>query len=154
MLPLIIAAAGAYLIGSSKVSKFVDGGTVNGKYKIFTKIENEGGNGADYINFYIGNNKIGYVEYAYDGSSFSIGLPLNAKEFYMASIEVYKDYRGKNYSEPMIDYVKKYAESLGATIITLRVDYGMGGGNERNPDYGLEKIYLKNGFKYTWGKDE
>jgi hypothetical protein len=35
----------------------------------------------------------------------------------------------------------------------LRVDEGMGF-SKRNPNKGLEKLYLKNGFKYLFTEDE
>ena len=128
--------------------RYAGGGDIE-KYKIFN-IQKKG----NYINFYIGNNKIGYVEYYYYGGNISDNIEIFHDEFYMAMIELYEEYRGKNYSEIMIEYIKDYAKSLGATIITLRVDYGMGFGSERNPNYGLEKIYLKNGFKYSFTEEE
>jgi GNAT superfamily N-acetyltransferase len=108
----------------------------------------------DFINFYIGKEKIGYIEYFYYGDAISNHMPVNEKEWYLAMIEVYDKFKGNNYSEFMLNYAKKYAESLGATIITLRVDYGMGFGSERNPDLGLEKLYLANGFEYTYTEEE
>ena len=130
---------------------YADGGELENveKYKIFN-VQKEG----NYINFYIENNKIGYIEYYYYGGSITEHISNAEDEFYMAMIKVYEEYRGKNYSEIMIEYVKDYAKSLGATIITLRVSYGMGFSEKRNPNYGLEKIYLKNGFNYLWSEKE
>jgi GNAT superfamily N-acetyltransferase len=136
------------IIDNNPDIRYAGGGDIE-KYKIFN-IQKKG----NYINFYIGNNKIGYVEYYYYGGNISDNIEIFHDEFYMAMIELYEEYRGKNYSEIMIEYIKDYAKSLGATIITLRVDYGMGFGSERNPNYGLEKIYLKNGFKYSFTEEE
>ncbi len=108
----------------------------------------------DCLTFYLSDKEIGYVEYDYDGSAISEHLPKEEKEFYLAMIEVYPEYRGLDYSSQMIDIVKKYAKELGATIITLKVDYGMGFGSKRNPEKSLEKLYLSKGFKYSFTEDE
>jgi GNAT superfamily N-acetyltransferase len=68
-------------------------------------------------------------------------------------IEVYKEYEGNNLSKYILDYIKKYAKQLGATIITLRVDYGLGY-TERNTNSYLDKIYIKNGFNYYFTDKE
>lgn len=108
----------------------------------------------DYINYYINSDKkIGYVEYYYDGGSFSEHLSKYEKEFYIGMIEVYKEFRGNDYATQIINNIKKIAKQKGATIITLRVDEGMGF-SKRNPNKGLEKLYLKNGFKYLFTEDE
>jgi GNAT superfamily N-acetyltransferase len=109
----------------------------------------------DYVNYYINGDKIGYIEYYYDGGTFSEYLP-NAdkhKEFHIAMLELYDDFKGNNYSTQMLNHIKKFAKEKGATIITLRVDYGVGFA-ERQPDRGLEKLYLKNGFKYLHNEEE
>lgn len=106
----------------------------------------------DYINYYIDKDKIGYIEYYYDGSNFTDSL-LGQKEFYIAMIEVYDDFRGNDYSTKMLNHIKNFAKQKGATIITLRVDEGLGFTN-RQPGKGLEKLYLKNGFKYLYSEDE
>jgi GNAT superfamily N-acetyltransferase len=109
----------------------------------------------DYINYYINDEKIGYIEYYYDGGTFSEYLP-NAnkhKEFYIAMIEVFDKFRGNDYSTKMINHIKKYAKEKGATIITLRVDDGMGF-TKRQSNKGLERLYLKNGFKYQHNEDD
>lgn len=108
----------------------------------------------DYINYYINDKKIGYIEYYY-GGSFSEYLP-NAnkhKEFYIAMIEVFDNFKGNDYSTLMINHIKKYAKEKGATIITLRVDDGLGF-TKRQSNKGLERLYLKNGFKYQHSEDE
>jgi GNAT superfamily N-acetyltransferase len=53
----------------------------------------------------------------------------------------------------MINHIKKYAKEKGATIITLRVDDGMGF-TKKQSNKGLERLYLKNGFKYQHSEDE
>ena len=109
----------------------------------------------DYINYYINDTKIGYIEYYYDGETFSEYLPNSNKhrEFYIAMIEVFDGFRGNDYSTQMINHVKKYAKERGATIITLRVDDGMGF-TKRQSDKGLERLYIKNGFKYQHSEDD
>lgn len=109
----------------------------------------------DYINYYINNEKIGYVEYYYDGGTFSEYLPNSNKhrEFYISMIEVFKDFRGNDYSTQILNHIKKFAKEKGATIITLRVDDGMGF-TKRHPNKGLEKLYLKYEFKNGSIKDE
>jgi GNAT superfamily N-acetyltransferase len=109
----------------------------------------------DYINYYINDEKIGYIEYYYDGGTFSEYLP-NAnkhKEFYIAMIEVFNKFRGNDYSTQMLNHIKKYAKEKGATIITLRVDGGIGF-TKRQSNKGLERLYLKNGFKYQHSEDD
>jgi GNAT superfamily N-acetyltransferase len=106
----------------------------------------------DYINYYINNDKIGYIEYYYDGSNFTDSLS-GQKEFYIAMIEVYDDFRGNDYSTKILNHIKDFAKEKSATIITLRVDEGLGFTN-RQPNKGLEKLYLKNGFKYLYTEDE
>jgi len=106
----------------------------------------------DYINYYIDKDKIGYIEYYYDGSNYTDSLS-GQKEFYIAMIEVYDDFRGNAYSTKMLNHIKNFAKQKGATIITLRVDEGLGFTN-RQPGKGLEKLYLKNGFKYLYSEDE
>jgi GNAT superfamily N-acetyltransferase len=101
----------------------------------------------------LNNNLIGYIEYQYDGTTFSEHIPSNEKEFYIEMIEVYKEFRGNVYASEMINHIKKYAKKLGATIITLRVDNGLGF-TKRTSDMGLEKLYLKNGFKYSHTEEE
>lgn len=109
----------------------------------------------DYINYYINNEKIGYVEYYYDGGTFSEYLPNSNKhrEFYISMIEVFKDFRGNDYSTQILNHIKKFAKEKGATIITLRVDDGMGF-TKRQPNKGLEKLYLRNDFKYQHSEYE
>ena len=111
--------------------------------------------GGDYIYYYLNNEKIGYVEYYYDGGYFSDHLPgyIHHKEFYLAMIEVFEDFRGNDYSTQILNHVKKFAKQKGATILTLRVDNGMGF-SRRVSDKGLEKLYLRNGFVYTHTEDE
>jgi GNAT superfamily N-acetyltransferase len=109
----------------------------------------------DYINYYINDEKIGYIEYYYDGGNFSEYLP-NAnkhKEFYIAMIEVFDNFKGNDYSTQMINHIKKYAKEKGATIITLRVDDGVGF-SKRQSSKGLERLYLKNGFNYQHSEDD
>lgn len=109
----------------------------------------------DYINYYInGDKKIGYVEYYYDGGTFSEHLSKYEKEFYIAMIEVYKEFRGNDYATQIINNIKKIAKQKGATIITLRVDEGLGSISKRKSYKGLEKLYLKNGFEYLFTEDE
>jgi GNAT superfamily N-acetyltransferase len=106
------------------------------------------------LSFYLGEKEIGYVEYEYDGTSISEHLNKDEKEFYLSMIEIYPEYRGNDYSSQIIDNVKKFAKELGATIITLRVDYGMGFGSKRNSNKGLEKLYLSKGFEYSFTEEE
>ena len=108
----------------------------------------------DKIYYFINNEKIGYINYYYDGSYISEHMDKNEKEFYIDMIEIYEKFRGNDYSSKMISHIKEYAKELGATIITLKVDYGMGFGSKRNPILGLEKLYLKNGFEYTFTEEE
>jgi GNAT superfamily N-acetyltransferase len=68
-------------------------------------------------------------------------------------IEVYDDFRGNDYSTKILNHIKDFAKEKSATIITLRVDEGLGFTN-RQPNKGLEKLYLKNGFKYLHTEDE
>ena len=109
----------------------------------------------DYTNYYINDKKVGYIEYYYDGGTFSEYLPdaNKHKEFYIGMIEVFEDFRGNDYSTEMLNHIKKFAKEKGATIITLRVDDGTGF-TKRQPNKGLEKIYLRNGFKYQHSEDE
>jgi len=109
----------------------------------------------DYLRYFINGDEIGYVEYHYEGTYFSEHLPnkKRQKEFYIATIVVYEKFRGNDYSTQMLDHVKDFAKQKGATIITLRVDHGMGFG-KREPNRGLEKIYLRNGFKYQHTEEE
>jgi GNAT superfamily N-acetyltransferase len=109
----------------------------------------------NYIIYYINSKKIGYVEYYYDGSYFSEHLPNRDKqrEFYIAMIEVFENFRGNEYSTKIINHIKEFAKEKGATIITLRVDDGIGF-TKRNPNMGLEKLYLNNGFKYQHTEEE
>lgn len=100
-------------------------------------------------------NEIGYIEYDYNGGSFSEHLDPNEKEFHLSMIEIKKEYRGiNNYASKMLDYIKNFAKKLGATIITLRVDYGMGYGGTRNPNDKLDRLYLKNDFIYSFTEEE
>lgn len=107
----------------------------------------------NHIYYYDDGIEIGYVEYYYDGGIFSENLPENSKEFYISMIEVYEKFRGKNYADKILTHIKTYASSKGATIITLRVDTGMGF-TLRQPDRGLERLYLRNGFKYMYSEEE
>jgi len=104
--------------------------------------------------FMDGENEIGYIDYEYDGRSFSEHLNSNEKEFYLAMIEINKEYRGNNYASKMLGFIKRFAKELGATIITLRVDYGIGYGENRNPNKALDRLYLKNGFNYSFTEEE
>jgi GNAT superfamily N-acetyltransferase len=106
------------------------------------------------IHYFIDNSEIGYLTYEYDGSNISDHIPSTEKEFYIDMIKIYDKFRGNDYSKDILDHVKKYAKQMGATIITLKVDYGMGFLNTRRPNYGLEKIYINNGFKYMYSEDE
>ena len=54
----------------------------------------------------------------------------------------------------MIQLTKDFAKDLGATIITLRVDHGMGYGSKRIKDDHLDNIYLKSGFKWSFTEEE
>jgi GNAT superfamily N-acetyltransferase len=108
----------------------------------------------DYIFYYMNSDKIGYVEYYYDEEAFSEHLPNYEKEFYIAMIEVYKEFRGNDYATQIINNIKEFAKEKGASIITLRVDYGMGSLSKRYPNKGLERLYLKNGFKYSFTEEE
>jgi len=107
----------------------------------------------NYIYYFINEDKIGYIEYYYDGLNHSENLE-NEKEFYISMIEVYKSFRANDYSKEMLNHIKDFAKQKGATIITLRVDYGMGDISKREPGFGLEKLYLRNGFKYLYTKEE
>jgi GNAT superfamily N-acetyltransferase len=109
----------------------------------------------DYVYYYINNEKIGFIEYYYDGGTFSENIPNidKEKEFYIAMIGVYDKFRGNNYSSQMLNFIKKFAKEKGATIITLRVDNGLGF-TKRTPNTGLEKRYLQNGIKYFHNEDE
>jgi GNAT superfamily N-acetyltransferase len=107
----------------------------------------------NYINYFIDDNKIGYIEYYYDGGCFSENLPNKEKEFYIAMIKVFDIFKGNDYSTRMLNTIKEFAKQKGATIITLRIDNGMGF-SKRQSDSGLEKLYLKNGFKYQHTEDE
>ena len=108
-----------------------------------------------YIYYFDNGVKVGYVEYYHTGdpSDNSDHMSMMDIEFYIGMIEVYKEFRGNDYSSKMLDQVKIFAKELGATIITLRVDSGMGF-NSRNPDFGLEKLYLRNGFDYLHTPEE
>jgi len=101
----------------------------------------------NYVNYFINGDKIGYIEYYYDGGQFSEYLPNLEKEFYIAMISVDEKFRGNDYSTLMINHIKIFAKEKGATIITLRVDDGLGF-SKRQSNKGLERLYLKNGFKY------
>lgn len=103
--------------------------------------------------YYMNENsqEIGYIEYLYTGSN--ISEEVYGKEFYISMIKVYKEFRGNDYSSEMIEHIKKYAKEKGANIITLKVDTGLGF-TERNPNNGLEKLYLKNGFDYMFSEEE
>lgn len=108
------------------------------------------------IKFFKDSINIGYVDYEFDGGTFSEYLPdgINSGEFYISMIKVFSEYRGMGFSSEMLKIVKKFAKRIGAKVITLRVDTGLGFGNKRNPDSGLERLYLKNGFKYLFDEDE
>lgn len=108
----------------------------------------------DFIYYFIDSKKIGYIEYYYVGGVFSEHISKKHKEFYISMIEVYKEFRGNDYASQMLNHIKIFAKQKGATIITLRVDEGSGGIFKRNSNVGLEKLYLKNGFKYLHSKDE
>ena len=101
----------------------------------------------NYVNYFINGDKIGYIEYYYDGGQFSEHLPNLEKEFYIAMISVDEKFRGNDYSTLMINHIKIFAKEKGATIITLRVDDGLGF-SKRQSNKGLERLYLKNGFKH------
>lgn len=104
------------------------------------------------IHFFSNDIEIGYVEYYYS-DSISIGIDRDEKEFYLAYIEVYPEFKGNDYASKILTLIKEYAASLGATIITLRIEYGMGYGL-RNPNNYLDRLYLKNGFKYSFTEEE
>lgn len=104
--------------------------------------------------FYLNNQKIGYVEYYYEGDAISDNVSSSEKEFYISFIKVYDNFKGSKLSYKMLDYVKNYARDLGATIITLRIDYGLGYSAERNKDNYLDKLYLNNGFQYKFSEKE
>ena len=61
-----------------------------------------------------GDDKIGYIEYYYDGGQFSEYLPNLEKEFYLAMISVDGEFRGNDYSTQMINYIKNFAKEKGA----------------------------------------
>lgn len=127
------------------------------KEEVFSKIEHgkPEKNGYNDVFFYVGRQKIGYIEYYYDGTAMSLHIPESEKEFYISMIEVYEKHRGNQYVDKMLDEIKKIAKNLGATIITLRVDYGMGyGSSNREPSGKLDRIYLRNGFEYTFSEKE
>ena len=133
-----------------RIRKFIST-TIHGYLKEQLQYKLDG----DYIYYFIGDDKIGYIEYYFDGGNFSEHLPnINEnKEFYISMIEVYKEFRGKDYATQMFNQIKTFAKKKGATIITLRVDYGLGF-DSRNVDKGLEKLYLKNKFKYQHTPEE
>ncbi len=108
----------------------------------------------DKIFFYDGKGLVGRIEYNYDGQKHSMYLDKDEKEFYLAYIHIEEDKRGNMYSKEILDWVKSYAKKLGATIITLRIDYGMGYGDNRNENDRLDRLYLKNGFQYTFTEEE
>jgi len=103
--------------------------------------------------FSIDSDTIGYIDYEYYGDAISEHTPSDEKEFYISMIEVYTEHSGNDFSSKILNHVKSYAKKLGATMITLRVDYGMGYNNRDNTGY-LDKIYLKNGFKYSFTENE
>ena len=106
------------------------------------------------LNFSLNGENISYLDYAFDGSTFSEYISSNEKEFYISMIEILPTFRGQNLTKKILDYTKKYAKKLGPTVITLRVDYGNGSITTRNPNKGLEKLYLTNGFNYMFTEEE
>lgn len=108
----------------------------------------------EYLFFYKNKEQIGEIQYFYNGTSMSFFVPDSEKEFYLEHIMVYPEHRGNRYADIMLEYVKKFAKSLGATIITLRVDYGLGYNKQRNPNSRLDKLYLKHGFQYSFTEKE
>ena len=102
------------------------------------------------INFLVNGTEIGYVDFYYNADIISDSLIdkiENGKEFYIMYLEVYPRARGKRYAEKMLSITEKYAKEKGATIITLRPDYG--GADKPDNPY-LDNIYLKNDFKYIF----
>ena len=111
------------------------------------------------IYFLVNGNRIGEVDFYYNGDIISDSLyelPKGyltiekAKEFYIKYIEVYPEYRGKRYTDKMLSITENYAKDKGATIITLRPDYG--GADKPDNPY-LDNIYLKNNFNYIFPND-
>ena len=107
----------------------------------------------DKINFFINGNEIGFVDYYYNADIISDSLIdkiENGKEFYIMYLEVYPKYRGKRYTDKILSITENYAKEKGATIITLRPDYG-GADKPENPY--LDNLYLKNDFNYIFPND-
>ena len=105
------------------------------------------------INFLVNGNEIGFVDYYYNADIISDSLIdkiENGKEFYIMYLEVYPKYRGKKYTDKMLSITENYAKERGATIITLRPDYG--GADKPETPY-LDNLYLKNDFKYIFPND-
>jgi len=109
--------------------------------------------GVGKIYFSINGTEIGYVDFWYNGDIISDSLIdkiENGREFYIMYIEVYPRARGKRYADKMLSITEKYAKERGATIITLRPDYG--GADKPDIPY-LDNIYLKNDFNYLFPND-
>jgi len=103
------------------------------------------------IIFKVHDEKIGDIWFDF-GPGFSPKIPASKKELYLATIEVQKSHRGNDYSSKMIDVLKDYAKEIGADVITLRADYGLGTPSKRGGK--LEQLYIKNGFKYSFTEEE
>lgn len=104
------------------------------------------------MTFYIKGIKIGYIEYYYYGNSISPNVDENEKELYLDYIEVSEKYRGNDYSSFMLSKIKEEAKKMGATIITLKADNGLGFG--KRIDNKLVDLYKKNGFVFSFTEEE
>lgn len=125
-----------------------DDGTIIGKIDKWNEYTNYT---TGRIAFTIDGKLMGNILYDM-GDGFSLGIPPDKKELYLSTIEIQKTYRGKNYSKTMLDALKSFAKKEGVDIITLRVDYGYGSPSTRGGK--LEKLYLDNGFVYTFTEEE
>ncbi len=105
--------------------------------------------------FGINGSPVGYIDFHYDGRAISEHVPDDEKEFYIDMVEVYPEHRKMGIAKLILEYAKEHAKKLGATIITLRVDHGMGYGNsERTSEDWLDKLYLNSGFSYMFADEE